>query len=57
MACTLQSYHDTREKAQAEVKRWRGIGFPARYESRGMHYYVLVGSFGDRYHKMKRKRG
>lgn len=65
MSCTTQSYVDTIGQARLEVKRWREAGFPARHErvtysSGRVEYRVLTGSFGDRYHKMKRalrKRG
>jgi len=56
MTCTFQSYHDTVEKAREQTKHWREGGFPARWERRGNGYAVMVGSLGDRYHKMKRNR-
>ena len=55
-ATTPQSYHDTIEEARAEVRRWRDGGFTARHKVSGKGYCVWVGSLGDRYHKMKRKR-
>ena len=54
MKPTLQDVFSTKEEALISVNRWRKSGFTAKIEYDGVSYKVYVGSFGDRYKKLKR---
>jgi len=54
MSMSFQDAFDTKEAAIISVRRWRESGFTARIKQDGDIYKVYVGSFGDRYKKMKR---
>jgi hypothetical protein len=56
MSMILQDIVESKEQAQAHLKKWRDSGFTAKsiLNPNTGSYKIYVGSFGARYRKMKR---